>query len=212
MSVVRIRLERGPGLASMSHGGYVRALRAATLALPGAVDSKSLVTTGPQLPLGYTSRCEYADLDVGVPLSAAHVAAWLPAGLPEGLALRWARRVPRFTPSLRACVTGYWYTLAYSVEADKIEPFLRAPTWPFERVRGSGKRQTIDMKATVERLTVKPGEVLMRIAIGEHGVPKPEEVLRSIFGVADAGPGSIPIERTEALMAPPHIRRGGRME
>jgi hypothetical protein len=212
MSVVRIRLERGPALRAMTHGDYLRVLRKAALGVPGGRDSKSLVATGPQLPLGYTSRCEYADLDLGAPLPAGCVRASLPGGLPEGIVLRWARRVPRFAPPLRACVTGYWYTLMCSVQAEKAEPFRHAATWPYERVRGSGKRQTLDLKTTVERLAIEPGKVRMRIAIREGGVPKPEEVLRSVFGIADAGPDTVPIERTEARMAPLELRRAGRME
>lgn len=177
----------------------------------GRKDGGFRIAQGLSLGPGYTSRCEYADMEIDPchPLAfmpAAQFGAHLAACLPEGLTLCWARRMPPRTPHIRASVLSIYYTIGVDLDPLAADAFREALSWPLRRVK-KGQEKTIELKRCIETLTVSHGCVRLAVRARDEGMPKPEEVLRSVFGLEENRIAPLPKERSGmSMLAPPHPR------
>lgn len=185
MSVLRVRLARGPALAGMPFKDFVERVRsaAARAGLPVARTRHGVprLQAGPHLAPAHTSQCEYVDFELVEPITGTAFMARLAAELPAGLEVRSARRLPPGARSVKAVARTFRYRVAGVFPPEKAERFCRADTWPLVRLR-KGQKRTLDLRRSVSKLEVGPGEVIMDIEVRAEGTPKPEEVIASVFG------------------------------
>jgi radical SAM-linked protein len=186
MSVLRVRLTRGPALRGRMFKEFVDLVRKAVerAGLPVARSRHGVprVDAGPHLAPSHTSQCEYMDFELSEPITGAEFMRRLAAELPEGLEVMSARRLaPRVKP-LKAVIRTLRYRVRGKFAPEQAETFRRASTWPVGRIR-KGQERTLDLRQSVSKLEVGPEEVLMDIEVRAEGTPKPEEVLASVFGI-----------------------------
>ena len=217
MPRIRLRLTRDITLAGLSHRAYGDLVREALAqsGLPTArassQPSRPRITLGPPLPEGYTSFCEFVDVELPPagtcpPISAAAFAHTLAHALPKGIGLRWARRVPDRAGHLGAMTGGFWYTIGGEFEPAAAARFAQSTAWPFVRMR-KGRERVLDLKKSVPRLVITTEGVELNIEVHPEGTPKPAEVLQSIFGVPCENAAMWPGERRAVRLAlPPYPR------
>lgn len=186
MSVLRVRLARGPALRGMLFKEFVDLVRnaVARAGLPVTRTRKGVprVQTGPHLAPAHTSQCEYMDFELSEPITGAEFMRRLAAEVPEGVELRSARRVPPGAKPLKAAIRTFRYRVRGEFARAEAERFRQASTWPVIRTR-KGQERTLDLRRCVSKLEVGPGEVIMDIEARAEGTPKPEEVIASVFGI-----------------------------
>ncbi|MFO7975579.1 MAG: TIGR03936 family radical SAM-associated protein [Candidatus Hydrogenedentota bacterium] len=186
MSVLRVRMTRGPALRGMLFKEFVDRVR-------GVVDRAGVpvartrggmprIQAGPHLAPSHTSQCEYMDFELSEPITGAEFMRRLAAELPEGFEVRSARRLPPGAKPLKAAIRTLRYRVRGQFDPEQAERFRRANTWPVVRTR-KGRERTLDLRRSVSKLEVGPKEVIMDIEVRAEGTPKPEEVLASVFGI-----------------------------
>lgn len=204
---LRVRLARGIECAQTSHQAFValviEAVQRAGLpvAHSGGPHPRVKVTPGLQLPLGYTSRCEYLDFALAQPCTGHAFASALAEQLPPGLRLLWAGRVPAHTPHPRANIVACWYTLYGALDPERAHAFRAAPQWPHAREK-KGARIELDLKVLVDRIDVHSDCTLLKVRIGAGPQVKPAEVIESVFGLPEGDALRAPVERTALIMPP----------
>jgi hypothetical protein len=110
------------------------------------------------------------------------------------------------TPNPKAAIRGYRYTSWGSFDPARAEAFRSAQTWPLPQFR-KGRERILDLKRSITRLRVEPNRVIFDIEVRGEGMPKPEEVLASVFGMTLQEAMAVPTERTAARferVRPPH--------
>jgi len=184
MSVLRVRLARGSAFNGTRFNDFVEQVRSAVnrAALPVARTRHGAprLQAGPHLAPTHTSQCEYIDFVLSEPITGTAFMARLAAELPAGLEVRSARRLPPGAPSVKAAARTFRYRVAGVFAPEKAERFCRAGAWPVVRLR-KGQKRTLDLRCSVSKLEVGPGEVIMDIEVRAEGTPKPEEVIASVF-------------------------------
>jgi len=104
MAIIRARFARERPAQWLGPQELVAAIRNAALqaGLPIARARGDrgpwLAQSGPPLGLGHLSQCEYVDLTLTAPCSAAEFAERLRPWLPAGIRLLWQRRLPPGAP------------------------------------------------------------------------------------------------------------------
>jgi radical SAM-linked protein len=146
---------------------------------------------GPQLPPGYASDCEYFDVELAGPVSAADAIGRTAPHLPAGLALRWARRLPSSAPHLRAAVKSLTYRIRGDFAPGCAGAFREAGSWPYCRQRAK-KKQEFDLTRSVRALRVEPGGAVIEIEVRPEGLPKPAEAIASVFGLEEEAARQLP--------------------
>ena len=94
------------------------------------------------------------------------------------------------------------YAIRGSFEAHKSAAFQRADEWSLAQVR-KGRHRVIDLKQSVTGLRVESDQLIFDIEVREEGLPKPEEVLASVFGMALQEAPAFSAERTAIHLGPP---------
>ncbi len=186
MSVLRVRLTRGPALRGTVFKDFVDLVREAAerAGLPVGRSKRGVprLETGPHLAPAHTSQCEYMDFELSEPITGSEFMRRLACELPEGLGVMAARRLPPGSKSLKATARTLRYRVTGAFAQEKAERFQQARTWPVVRFR-KGQERTLDLRRSVSRLEVGPEEVTMDIEVRAEGTPKPEEVITSVFGI-----------------------------
>lgn len=207
--VLRVRLARDEPVRWLTQSEFVRQVSDAAdraglpLARSAVPQAKPIITPGPPLSLGHTSRCEYMDFGLDAPIPALEFGRRLGAALPEGIRVLWQWRLPPRALHPRAAVVGFCYTILVEVEPKKAEAFAKADVWPLRQMRKKGER-VLDLKQSVSRLAVERGSTVIHLRVRPEGTPKPEEVLESVFGIPQAAAAEFAIERTSALFIREH--------
>jgi radical SAM-linked protein len=206
MSLMRAKFTREAPVQWMLYREYLHAIQQAVEAADLPVASagtppRPVLQSGLPLAPGHLSRCEYVDFVVCSPLTAADFGRRLSHALPAGIRLVWQRRMPSRTPSLKAAIRGFRYTMSGAFDPARGTAFEAAPTWPLVQIR-KGRERVLDLKQSVPRLRVEPNRVIFDIEVREEGMPKPEEVFASVFGVTLQEALSVPTERTAVRLAP----------
>jgi len=186
MSVLRVRLARGPALRGIVFKEFVDLVRGAAgrAGLPVARTSRGAlrIEPGPHLAPSHTSQCEYMDFELSEPITGAEFMRRLAAQLPGGLEVMSARRLPPGAKSIKAAIRMFRYRVTGEFAPEQAERFRQAGTWPIVRLR-KGQQRTLDLRHSVARLEVGPKEVIMDIEARAEGTPRPEEVIASVFGI-----------------------------
>ena len=204
---MRVRLARGIEFAQTPHQTFVAlvldAVDRAGLPVARGAGPRSRIkaTPGPQLPLGFTSLCEYIDFALAAACTACRFAAELAPQLPDGVRLLWSGRIPSRTQHLRGSVLAYWYTLFASLDAARAGAFFAAAEWPYAREK---RDQTIqlDLKTHVDRIDVRASQSLLKIRTGTGPQIRPQEVLESVFDIPRDEASRVPVERTALILSP----------
>ncbi|NCP86070.1 DUF2344 domain-containing protein [bacterium] len=154
------------------------------------------------LPLGFSSRCEVADLRLETDIEMSGLAARLTQALPEGIQIISVEQVDERAAPLQTRVDFAEYEATLPPEVDesalrlRLEALLRADSLPRER-RG----KPYDLKPLLAALELLRREKLilfMRLAAREGATGRPEEVLDALeipFEITQ-------IERTRLIFKP----------
>ncbi len=139
------------------------------------------------LPLGFSSRCEVADLRLGEemnPSEFAALAARLQAVLPAGIGIVGIENVDPAGPALPSQVIAAGYEICLKGTVDclelhrRIENLLARAALPRQR-RG----KSYDLRPLIESLSLPsdqsqaPPRILLRLSAREGATGRPEEVL-----------------------------------
>lgn len=145
------------------------------------------------LPLGFSSRCEVADLRLESAVEISSLAERLRQALPEGLQILGVEEVDERAAPLQTRVDFAEYEVTLPPEADEIalrprlEALLQAETLPRER-RG----KPYDLKPLIAALELLQRDgrlrLFLRLAAREGATGRPEEVLAAL---------EIPFETTQ---------------
>lgn len=142
------------------------------------------------LPLGFSSRCELADLRLGEELTPSQFAALparLQAALPAGIRIIRIENVDPAEPALPSKVVAAEYEITLPETIDRAEldrriaEFLTSTAWPRQR-RG----KSYDLRPLIEGLSLHPDHpqqqpvLLVRLAAREGATGRPEEVLDAL--------------------------------
>ncbi len=162
------------------------------------------------LPLGYTSRCELADIRLTADVKLTELAARLQAAMPAGIGILGVEAIDESAPALQSRLIAAEYEVTWTDETDaaglerRIEELLAASTSPRER-RG----KAYDLRPLIESLELRTAAppsfehpsagrrtcLCMRLSAREGATGRPEEVLDAL-GIASAG---AQIERTRLI-------------
>ena len=218
MSLVRVRYRKGRSVRFISHLDTARALRRAlnragvAVAFSQGFSPRPKISFGPPLAVGHLSETEYEDIAVAEPMVADQLAERLNATLPAGMDIVWAGKVPVGSPSVSAAITELEYTVVLQwSDIPGGEEGLRELQDALERYRGveklvvererKGRIQRFDLKQQVPVLDMNSGaqevEFVVRISVSKGGFPKPEEVVRAVFGLDEEQMKGAVITRTD---------------
>lgn len=158
------------------------------------------------LPLGFSSRCEVADLRLTDDVDIEELPARLQAAMPSGIGILKVEQVGEHLPALQTQVVSAEYEVALTEAADgsglkrKMNELLASASLPRER-RG----RKYDLRPLIEELSLAPtplsvGEgqaarVFMRLSAREGATGRPEEVVDALGIPLDL----VRIERTRLI-------------
>jgi radical SAM-linked protein len=218
MSLVRLRYRKGKSVRFISHLDTARALRRAlnragvAVAFSQGFSPRPKISFGPPLAVGHLSETEYVDIALAEPMVAEQLTEKLNATLPAGMEIVWAGKVPTGSPSVSAAITELEYTVVLQWNdipggeeglgnlQHALERYGAAETLVVERER-KGRTQRFDLKEQVPALDITSGphgvEFLVRISVSKGGFPKPEEVVRAVFGMDEGQTKGAVITRTD---------------
>ena len=209
---MRLRFTRGKRFIGLTQKAYVsevmEAIRRAEVpvAMGSGTPPRPRLTTGLSLPMGYTSQCEYVDVELlppnaMPPMTTATFVGRLRDCLPEDIELRSARRIPPRTPHIRGSVCDVCYTIRGIFDPARAAAFRTCASWLVEQER-KGKTRKLDLKQCVLGLEIHSETLRIKLAVRPTGTPKPEEILMSVFATPKAALGGYSIERTAMRLAP----------
>lgn len=193
-SRIRLKFARLAPAKDLSHLEQIKALRARAAAsglkcCPAAGGKGApKMAFGPAVSVGHESLCEYADLYLEE-FATQEEAAEKVRPLDDGkFRLLSARRIPVFFPSIEAAVNAAEYFLeaefpaAFSDAA--VDAFMAKKDLPWEKVKPSGERRTLDARAPVLAASYDAPlsllKVTLRLAPGKN--VKPETVAELMCG------------------------------
>jgi radical SAM-linked protein len=194
-SRIRLKFARLAPAKDMSHLDQIKVLRgrAAACGLKcwpaktgGTVTPR--MAFGPAVSVGHESLCEYADLYLEEFARDAAVLEKLQPLDDERFRLLSARRIPVFFPSIEAAVNAAEYFMEGAFPAGfsqaSVDAFLALKTLPFEKVKPSGERKTLDARLPVLAASFDQATSLLkttlRLAPGRN--VKPETVAELMGG------------------------------
>jgi radical SAM-linked protein len=155
------------------------------------------INLAPALPLGFSSRCEVADLRLTEDVELAALPARLQAAMPTGIGILKAESVDEGAPALQTQVISaeYEVTLTEAIPASDLKRraagLLESPSLPRQR-RG----RAYDLRPLIEGLEiVSENKIFMQLSARERATGRPEEVLDAL-GIP---PESAQTERTRLI-------------
>lgn len=198
-SRIRLKFARLAPAKDMSHLEQIKALRGRAAACglkfwPAKAGGAPVprMAFGPAVSVGHESLCEYADLYLEEFVRDAAALEKLQP-LDDGrFRLLSARRIPVFFPSIEAAVNAAEYFMEAEFPAGfsqaAVNSFLALKTLPFEKVKPSGERKTLDARAPVLAASFDPAsqalKVTLRLLPGRN--VKPETVAELMVGARPA--------------------------
>lgn len=203
---MRVKFTREDPVRWLLHREFLHLVQQAVQAagLPvsttGGSQPQPVCASGLPLSVGHLSCCEYVDFVVCLPITATEFGRRLAPELPEGIRTTWQGRMACQTPSLKAAIRGFRYRVSGIVDPAPAEAYNAATVWPLPQMR-KGRERILDLKRNVPWLRVEPNRVIFDIEVREEGMPKPEEVIASVFGMTLQEATALTIERTAARFA-----------
>jgi len=148
---------------------------------------KAKISFQDTLPLGVESREEFFNIAVPTNMNRATLARRLNRELPRGLevlSVGWAskKKKPAVLP------IHYTVTLPEGVFAvDRLDEFIKAPAWVYEKAGKKGRVKKLDLKRMVENIVISSENTLSLALITDSGkTVRPADVLKSVFNL-DSG-------------------------
>ncbi len=200
---LRLAYNKGAPMRFTSHLDVLRLLTrtlrraGVNMAYSQGFHSHPKVSAGPPLPLGYTSQCEYIDVQLeGLGYDIAQINRCLPAGME----IVDSRVLPANAVSLGQIIDTACFSIMFARDMDQhkvetaIEEFLKKRKVMVLRKR-AGKEKEIDIRQYVDRLAINGRNMQLDLLLSQSGTARVEEVFQVIFGNG-IEPAHVRIERT----------------
>ncbi|MBI5744828.1 MAG: DUF2344 domain-containing protein [Elusimicrobia bacterium] len=194
-SRIRLKFARLAAAKDLSHLEQIKALRARAAGCglkfwPAKVGGASVprMAFGPAVSVGHESLCEYGDLYLEEFAQAAAALERLQPLDDDKFRLLSARRIPVFFPSIEAAVNAAEYFMEAEFPAAFAQPavdaFMALKELPYEKVKPSGERKTLDARAPVLSASLDPAAGLLKVTLKlvPGGNVKPETVAELMCG------------------------------
>lgn len=174
-SRIRLKFARLAAAKDLSHLEQLKALRARAAASglkcwpakEGSATPK--MAFGPAVSVGHESLCEYADLYLEEFVRDEAAAERLRPLDDERFRLVSARRIPVFFPSIEAAVNAAEYFLEGEYPAGfagaAVDAFMALKELPWEKVKPSGERKTLDARAPVLSASYDGAASLLKLTL-----------------------------------------------
>jgi len=194
-SRIRLKFARLAPAKEMSHLEQIKTLRGRAAACglkfwPAKAGGTSgpKMAFGPAVSVGHESLCEYADLYLEEFARDSEAAESLRRLDDGSFRLVSARRIPVFFPSIEAAVNAAEFFLEgefpASFGSQAVDAFMALKDLPWEKVKPSGERKTLDARAPVLSASYDPAAALLKVTL--RLVPgrniKPETVAELMCG------------------------------
>lgn len=174
-SRIRLKFARLAAAKDLSHLEQLKLLRARAAASglkcwPAKAGSATpKMAFGPAVSVGHESLCEYADLYLGEFVRDEAAAERLRPLDDERFRLVSARRIPVFFPSIEAAVNAAEYFLEGEFPAGfgaaAVDAFMALKELPWEKVKPSGERKTLDARAPVLAASYDAAASLLKLTL-----------------------------------------------
>lgn len=174
-SRIRLKFARLAPAKDMSHLEQIKALRgraaACGLKFCPAAGGKGMprMAFGPAVSVGHESLCEYADLYLEEFVREEAAAEKLRPLDDGNFSLISARRVPVFFPSIEAAVNAAEYFMEADFPAGfsqaAVDAFMARKSVPWDKVKPSGERKTLDARAPVLSVSYDPAASLLKLTL-----------------------------------------------
>jgi radical SAM-linked protein len=194
-SRIRLKFARLAAAKDLSHLEQIKALRGRAAACglkfwpaKAGTPSSPKMAFGPAVSVGHESLCEYADLYLEEFVREEAAAERLRPLDDERFRLVSARRIPVFFPSIEAAVNAAEFFMEgeypASFGAPAVDAFLALKSLPWEKVKPSGERKTLDARAPVLSASYDGAAALLKVTLRlEAGRNvKPETVAELMAG------------------------------
>ena len=174
-SRIRLKFARQAAAKDLSHLEQIKVLRARAAACglrssqaAGAKPTPKMAF-GPAVSVGHESLCEYADLYLEDFVKEDAVAEKLKP-LDDGLfRLVSAKRIPVFFPSIEAAVNAAEYFMEADFPAGfsqaAVDAFMTLKNAPYEKVKPSGERKTLDARTPVLAASFDRDGALLKVTL-----------------------------------------------
>jgi len=203
---VRIAYRKGPEVRFISHldvlRAFIRAFRKARirLAFSEGFHAHPRISPGPPLPLGYTSRAEYMDVESVDTIPMAFERIIMPC-LPKGFTVSQHRFISPQIPPLDGSITliqyrAYWKEgPPYRALEPAISEFLSRNSCKIQR----GQKE-VDIRLSVGELYAKEDGLYFVFRLGSGPLARVEEVLRVLIPSYEDFPMDVQIERIQQFI------------
>jgi radical SAM-linked protein len=194
-SRIRLKFARLAAAKDLTHLEQLKILRGRAAACglkfwpaKGGGSAAPKMAFGPAVSVGHESLCEYADLYLEEFARDEAAAEKIRPLDDEFFRLLSARRIPVFFPSIEAAVNAAEFFLEGGFPAGfsdaAVDAFMALKELPWEKVKPSGERKTLDARGPVLSASFDPAAALLkltlRLAPGKN--VKPETVAELMSG------------------------------
>jgi len=181
---------------------FIRALRRASIpvAMSQGYHAHPRIATGPPLPLGYTSRAEYLDIEIEdrIPQNFEEIInRHLPAGLEVFDSKIYFGNISSLNSSIN--LASYLVELKNFQNIEEvsgwIDEFLKKNSYQIVRTK-RGMEKKVDIRPYVAEVRTDDEGIKLLIRLDQSGTAKVEEVMHAILPPYEELPEPIRIERT----------------
>ncbi|MDI6892883.1 MAG: TIGR03936 family radical SAM-associated protein [Actinomycetota bacterium] len=198
---LRLKFAKQDRLRFISHLELMRTLERAArradfpLALSRGFSPKPRISTGPPLPVGASSKSEYADFILLKNPRVKKVVGLLNSSLPEDLRVVEAKYVLLSSPSLMSIIKVATYEVKVRTHLPLTDELIERRVADFFReekieIKRGDKRRMFDLREAMVDLAVEAvgAELLFRTVLrsSEKGSIRPEEIAGALFGLPPA--------------------------
>lgn len=175
-SRIRLKFSRLAPAKDLSHLEQIKALRARAAACglkfcPAKAGGAQVpkMAFGPAVSVGHESLCEYADLYLEEFVKSEEAAEKIRPLDDGSFKLLSARRIPVFFPSIEAAVNAVEYFMEAAFPEGfsdaMVDAFMAKKTLPWEKVKASGERKTLDAREPVLSASFDPEASLLKVTL-----------------------------------------------
>lgn len=167
---------------------WERVLRRANLPLlySQGFNTRPRIQLASALPLGITSECELLDVSLKEAIELDGVREQLLAVSPPGLEIYQIEALNPRHPALQTLVHSAQYHVHFEepLDAAIIKPRiddLLARKSIIKTTERKGRKSVSDLRPLIHNVAIdEQGDMILHVAVGEHGNVRPEDVLREL--------------------------------
>lgn len=210
-----LKFSKGSPLKYISHLDlqrlFTRAFRRAgiPLILKGGFNPQPKMSFAQALPLGYTSRGEYLEVEVGEGYTPEMVKRQLAAQLPRGISLRRAREISSRYRPLMARVSSMVYRVKIisprPIKTGELEKALAHMNKRKELTvirKRKGKVREFDARPLLKDIkVVSPGELELHLKMEPGGSVKPLEIMELLENIYPLGMTGARVQRQDIVFS-----------